>query len=429
MADIRPFRGFRYDLAKAGPLSGVVAPPYDVIDPPLHAALLAAGEYNAVRLEVPGDPADPAVDKYTAAARVLNGWLADGVVRQDTARSLYVLEQEFTADAVTRVRRGFLARVRVEPLGTGRIFPHEQTLAGPKADRLKLYQATGFNVSPVFGLYPDPDNAVFAELARFVRTAPPLTAVDHLGTTHRLWVVTDQAATSHVVGLMGPKPVFLADGHHRYETALKYRDEQVAAGRADPDDAACNFCLMHLVSMGDPGLVIQPTHRMLSGLPAGTAAELKALLASHFAVVADYPGDPAGCWDHVQMDGSQSVLGFLTPDGGAFVAELTDPAAMDALTADHGPAWRGLGVSILHRLVIDTLLPGGPAAACAYGHQLAEVTAALDAGTCQLGVLVPAADMGHVEAVAGGRETMPPKSTYFFPKVPTGLVFNSLKRD
>lgn len=434
MADIRGFRGFRYDLGKVGALADVVAPPYDVIDPALQAKLYAASPFNAVRVELttdePGD--DDRHDKYTRAASTLKQWIEADAVRQDTARSLYVYEQEFTAEGKTYTRRGFLARVRLEPFGTGRIFPHEQTLSGPKADRLKLYQATGFNISPVFGLYPDAEGEVFAKLEPLLRKSPPLTATDHLGVVNRLWVITDTSAVSAVIGLMGPKPVFIADGHHRYETGLKYLDEQKAAGTVQDDEAAPNFCLMMLVGMSDPGLIILPTHRLVSGLPPVTADQLKAALAGHFEIVGEFGPDATACWEHVEMDGSQSVLGFGTiSDGNWFAAKLTDAAVMDALAPEQSADWRALAVSILHKLVLEKLVPEklGGSPACKYVHLLQEVTDAAAAGACQVACLVPPVGMEHVEAIAGNREKMPPKSTYFYPKILTGMVYNSLKKD
>lgn len=433
MAEVRAFRGFRYDLGRAGALSDVVAPPYDVIDPALQQKLYDASAYNAVRVELVRDePGEGPDEKYARAARTLKGWVADDALRQDTARALYVYEQDFEADGRTHTRRGFLARVKLEPFGTGRIFPHEQTMSGPKEDRLKLYRATGFNISPVFGLYPDATEEVFKVLEPFTRKGPPLVAKDHLGVTNRLWVVTDTQAISAVIGLMGPKPVFIADGHHRYETALKYLDERKAAGEVPDDEAAPNFCLMMLVGMSDPGLLIQPTHRLVSGLPAVTTAQVQAAIGGAFEVVGRFGRDAQACWEHLQMDGSQEVLGFGTAaDGKWFAAKLTDPAAMAAAAPSQSPAWRDLGVSILHKLVLDKLLPAavGGTPNCRYVHLLDEVTAALAAKECPLAVLVPPATMGHVERIAGGRETMPPKSTYFYPKLLTGLVYNSLKKD
>ncbi len=433
MADIRAFRAYRYDLGKVGALSDVVAPPYDVIDTALQQTLYNASPYNAIRLELTKDePGDATADeKYARAARSLREWVNEGVLQQDTARGLYVYEQEFEAEGKTYTRRGFFARVRLEPFGTGRIFPHEQTLAGPKADRLKLYTATGFNLSPVFGLYPDDGGEVMAKLDAFTLRNPPLVAKDHLGVTNRLWLVTDSATVSAVTGLMGPKPVFIADGHHRYETGLKYLEEQKAAGEVPNDDAPQNFVLMMLVGMSDPGLIILPTHRLVSGLPPLTADQLEAAIGDHFDVI-DRSADAAACWDAVQMDGGQHVLGFGTvADNKWAVARLKNPAVMDELAPDQSADWRNLAVSILHKLVLDKLVAGkvGGTPACKYVHLIREVTDAVAANGCQLACLVPPATMGHVESIAGNREKMPPKSTYFYPKLLTGMVFNTLKKD
>lgn len=427
MADIRAFRGFRYDLGKVGALAEVVCPPYDVIDATLQQKLYDDSPYNAVRVELTRDDPTTGEDKYAHAARTLNGWVFGGALQQDTARSLYVYEQEFTAEGQTYTRRGFLARVRLEPFGTGRIFPHEQTMSGPKADRLKLYQATGFNISPVFGLYPDEQNEVTAALEAVVKHAPPLAAKDHLGVMNRLWVVTDSAVISKVIGLMGPKPVFIADGHHRYETGLKYREEV----NPSDDEHPANFCLMMLVGMSDPGLIILPTHRLLSGLPTVTREQLKAAVAGHFDVVGEFDTAEA-CWEHVQLEDSQGVLGFGTVADDKWLAvKLRDATVMGTLAPDQSAEWRGLAVSILHKLVLDKLVQEkiGGTPACTYVHLLKEVTDAVAAKQCQLACLVPPCGMEHVEEIAGNREKMPPKSTYFYPKVLTGLVFHSLKKD
>ncbi len=431
MADVRAFRGFRYDLGKVGALSEVVCPPYDVIDAALQQKLYDDSPYNAVRVELTREDPETGRDKYDHAARTLNGWVFGGVLQQDTGRSLYVYEQEFTAEGQTYTRRGFMARVRLEPFGTGRIFPHEQTLSGPKADRLKLYHATGFNISPVFGLYPDEQNEVAAALEAVVKHAPPLAAKDHLGVMNRLWVVTDSAVISKVIGLMGPKPVFIADGHHRYETGLKYLDEQRAGGTVQDDESPSNFCLMMLVGMSDPGLIILPTHRLVSGLPAVTREQVKGALAGQFDVVGEFDTAEA-CWEHVQLEDLQTVLGFGTVADGKWLAvKLRDGTAMATLAADQSAEWRGLAVSILHRLVLDKLIPEavGGEPKCGYVHLLKEVTDAVAANSCQLACLVPPCGMEHVEEIAGLREKMPPKSTYFYPKVLTGLVFHSLKKD
>jgi len=434
MAEIRAFRAFRYDLGRVGALSDVIAPPYDVIDPALQQALYNRSPYNVIRLilnkELPTD--SEAHNRYTRSAGLLRDWQAEDVLVQDSARSLYVYQQDFEVEGARYTRRGFLARVRLEPFGNGQIYAHEQTLAGPKADRLKLFHATGMNLSPVFGLYPDADDEVMKKLEAAVGRSLPLQATDHLGVVSRLWPISDQHVVSAITGLMGPKPVFIADGHHRYETGLRYLEERKALGEVRDDEAAPNFILMMLVGMSDPGLIILPTHRLVFGLPELRAEQLAAILGEDFQVEQVGVGEQGArdTWELMEADGSQSFLGFGTVADGVWqTARLKTPEAMDSLAADHSRAWRGLGVSILHVLVLEHLLASklGKKGECKYVHLLREVTDSVAGRECQLAVLVPPAQMQHVEQIAGGLEKMPPKSTYFYPKLLSGLVFNSLK--
>jgi uncharacterized protein (DUF1015 family) len=434
MADIRAFRAYRYDLGRVGALSDVVAPPYDVIDPALQQALYDRSPYNVVRLilnrEEPTD--NEAENRYTRAARFLREWQADDVLVQDSARTLYVCHQEFEVEGRRLTRKGFLARARLEAFGKGHVYPHEETMPGPKADRLRLFHATGMNLSPVFGLYPDSEGAVSACLDDAVRRSLPLEATDHLGVVSRLWPVTDQHVASVVTGLMSPKPIFLADGHHRYETGLRYLEERRQAGEARDAEAPANFILMMLVGMSDPGLVILPTHRLVSGLPGVTAAQLGQILKPHFEVERTGTGAQAAreAWELIEADGGQDLLAFGTAADGVWqTARLRDRDVMGRLAAEHSPAWQGLAVSVLHVLVLDHLLAGALKARgqCRHVHLLSEAAEAVAAGQCQVAALVPPAAMGHVEQIAGRREKMPPKSTYFYPKLLSGLVFNPLK--
>ena len=430
MAEIRAFRAFRYDLGRVGALSDVIAPPYDVIDPTLQQALYDRSPHNVIRLILnKEEPTDTEADnRYTRAARTLREWQAEGVLAQDSARSLYVYHQEFEVEGQRYTRRGFLARVRLERFGEGKIYPHEETMPGPKADRLKLFRATAMNLSPVFGLFPDEAGQVQGVLDAVIARSLPLEATDHLGVVSRLWQVSDQHAVSAVTGLMGPKPVFIADGHHRYETALRYLDERREAGEVRDAESAANFVLMMLVSMSDPGLVILPTHRLVSGLPNLTANELRLQLREHFELEAIGAGEKAArdAWELIQADGSQEFLGFGTvADGTWQIGRFRSPQLMTEWAGEHSSSWRGLAVSVLHVLVLGPLLGGKPQ--CRYVHLLREVQNAVAAKECQLAVLVPPATMQHVEHIAGKLEKMPPKSTYFYPKVLSGLVFNSLK--
>jgi uncharacterized protein (DUF1015 family) len=434
MADIRAFRGIRYDLGRAGPLGDLVAPPYDVIDPALQKSLYQRSPYNVIRLilnqEEPGD--DEVHNRYSRAAACLREWQRQGILLQDSARALYVYEQEFDGEGRRYTRRGFMTRVRLEPFGAGRIYPHEETLPGPRADRLRLFQATAMNLSPVFGLYPDDNEGAQSRLDAAVGRALPLEATDHLGVVSRLWPVTDQHVVSAVTGLLSPRPVFIADGHHRYETALRYLQERRDAGEVRDGEAAANFVLMMLVSMSDPGLVILPTHRLISGLPAVAAEQLRKALAEHFELEEVGRGEMAAreTWELIEADGGQDVLGFGTVADGIWqIARFRAPAVMAELAPQHSESWRGLAVAILHELVLGQLVPQriGGQPKLRFVHLLREATAAMAAQQCQLVVLVPAATMGHVQQIAGNLERMPPKSTYFYPKLLSGLVFNSLK--
>jgi uncharacterized protein (DUF1015 family) len=434
MAEIRAFRAYRYDLGRVGNLSDVVAPPYDVIDPALQQTLYARSPYNVIRLilnrEESGDT--DTNNRYTRAAHCLRDWQQERILLQDSARSLYVYHQDFEVEGQRFSRRGFLARVRLERFGEGKIFPHEETLPGPKADRLRLFQATAMNLSPVFGLYPDPTNAVQAQLDAVVSRTLPLEATDHLGVVSRLWPVADQHVVSTLTGAMGPKPVFIADGHHRYETALRYLEEKRKTGEVRDDEAAANFVLMMLVGMSDPGLLILPTHRLVSGVPNVTAEPLRSVLERHFQVDTVGRGEKGvrDTWEIIQADGSQNVLGFGTVADGVWqVARFGTPDIMAGLAAEHSPTWRNLAVSVLHVLVLGQLIPVdlGGRPECRYVHLLREVCDDMAAQRCQLAVLVPPATMQHVEHIAGNLEKMPPKSTYFYPKLLSGLVFNPLK--
>ena len=432
--EIQAFRAFRYDLGRVGALGDVVAPPYDVIDRRSRERLYARSPHNVIRLILNKEsPADSETDnRYSRAARCLRDWQQDGILTQDSARSLYVYQQEFDVEGRRYTRKGLLARVRLEPFGSGKIYPHEETLAGPKADRLKLFRATAMNLSPVFGLFPDEAGAVQARLDAVIARSLPLEATDHLGVVNRLWPVSDQHVVSAVTGLLGPKPAFIADGHHRYETGLRYLEERREAGEVRDAEAAANFILMMLVSMSDPGLIILPTHRLASGIPAIDAGKLRALLGNYFHVETVGTGEQGArdTWELIEADGSQELMGFGTvADDTWQIARFRAPEVMAALAAEHTAAWRGLAVSVLHLLVLGKRVPEalGKQPQCRYVHLLREVTDAVRAEECQLAVLVPPATMKHVEQIAGSLEKMPPKSTYFYPKLLSGLVFNSLK--
>jgi len=444
MPSIASLRGLRYDPKHVGALSQVIAPPYDVIDAALQTRLYQQHPANVVRLELnreePGD--GELSNRYTRAAGFLKAWREQGVLMQESAAALYVYHQEFEVDGQTHCRRGVMARVRLERFGTGNIHPHEETMSGPKQDRLLLTRACRVNLSQVFGLYPDPAGEVQAQLDEAVAGQPPVEATDHLGVRSRMWAMTNETVAARAAGLLGPKPVFIADGHHRYETACTYRDEvaldyaNANGGAALPSDHPANFVLMMLVGMSDPGLVVLPTHRLFMEPTVATAADLAAKLGDCFTTepAGTGPADAENVWLEVESEGSQGTLGLYTAGDRAWTLARITPAGrarMEMVAADHGAAWRSLGVSILHRLVIDDLLssrePGSsPPPTPAYVHLVREVVEGLATGQYPLAALVMPASVEDIRLVSQTGERMPAKSTYFYPKLASGLVLNPL---
>ena len=440
MPSVAPLRGLRYDPKHVGTLSQVIAPPYDVIDAALQTKLYEQHPANVIRLELnreePGD--DERSNKYSRAARFLKEWRAQGVVMQESAAALYVYHQEFEVEGESHVRRGVMARVRLERFGTGNIHPHEETMSGPKQDRLLLTRACKANLSQVFGLYPDPQGEVQTLLDKAVAGQPPVEATDHLGVKSWMWPLTDETVAAKAAGMMGPKPVFIADGHHRYETACNYRDEVAAAyalaheGSPLPSDHPANFVLMMLVGMSDPGLLVLPTHRLFVKPSVAGAAELVQKLGDCFTTEAagKGPADAEAVWAKIDAENKQGTLGLYTAGDQAWtLARITaaGKARMEQVAAEHGDAWRNLGVSILHRLVIGELFGAKEIPTPGYVHLVREVVEGLGAGKYPLAALVMPASVEDIRTVSETGERMPAKSTYFYPKLASGLVFNPLE--
>jgi uncharacterized protein (DUF1015 family) len=466
MADICAFRGIRYDLGHVGSLSNVVAPPYDVIDADLQQRLYDLHPANVVRLilnkDAPGD--DEHNNRYSRAARLYRQWQRDGVLFTEADPAIYVYHQVFTEGGRTFTRRGFMGRVRLERFGEGSIYPHEETHGSAKADRLKLWNACRANLSQIFGLYPDPENHAQDVLESAIAGVAPLEATDHLGVVHRVWPVTDVAKITALTAAMGGRPIYIADGHHRYETACNLRDQVAAsvgvslretksplAEREEytrlPPEHPANYVLMMCVSMSDPGMLVLATHRLFRGLPAISAGELRERLGICFET------EPAGrgpdhaptLWEGIEAEGDQATLGLYTAkDEQWTLARLTAAGRnrMSDVAGDHSADWQGLGVSILHRLVIDTLLDAPNLTAPKYVRDIQEVVRGLkegddagrdatgQAGTggrFELAALVMPATVEHIRTISGHGERMPAKSTYFYPKLLSGLVINPLE--
>lgn len=438
MPDIQALRGLRYNLGHVGSLSDVIAPPYDVIDAELQGQLYKRHPANVIRLilnrEEPGD--DEHNNRYSRAARFLRNWRSEGVLQTDPDPALYVYHQVFDFGGTSYIRRGFMCRVRLERFGEGKIYPHEETHAAAKADRLKLTIACQANLSQIFGIYPDEENEAQELLEQAIAGVTPLEATDHLGVVHRMWCVSDVKRIAEVSAAMGPRPVFIADGHHRYETACNYRDQLAAEGPLDANHPA-NFVLMMCISMNDPGLIVLPTHRLFRGLPDMTADELRAKLGDCFTTrVAGEGCDLAPLvWETIESQDDQGTLGLFTAQDQRWtIARLAEPGRrrLEHLAAEHSADWRGLGVAILHRLLVDSLLAAPDLPKPKYVHQVEEVVHGLEHGDDEqpgqfpLAALVMPATIDHIRAISQHGERMPAKSTYFYPKLLSGLVINPL---
>ena len=447
MPTIQAFRGLRYNLGHVGSLSDVVTPPYDVIGPELQDELYKKHPANFIRLELNREESgdSDSQNKYTRAAKFLKQWRQEGVLQLDPDPALYVYHQTFSYGGQEHTRRGFMCRVRLERFGEGKIYPHEETHSGPKQDRLLLTKACRANLSQIFGLYPDPENVAQNMLERAVAGHTPLTATDHLGVVHRLWPVSDVKVIADVAAIVDPKPMFVADGHHRYETACNYRDWLAEQGPLDANHPA-NFVLTQCVGMNDPGLLVLPTHRLFRGLKPITSDLLQARLGAAFTTrtIAKGADRAPSLWEDLEIAGEQGKLAFYTAADDTWThAEITPQgeSKMAELSGEHSEDWRSLGVSLLHRLVMENLLRYQDLPKPMYVHSAEEVAEALrkgdtagrDAtgqvgtgGRFELAALVMPASVDHVRAISEHGERMPAKSTYFYPKLLGGMVVNPL---
>lgn len=443
MPQTAPFAALRYNLDHVGSLSNVIAPPYDVIDPDLQDQLYKQHPANVIRIILNrAEPGDSGDQKYQRAAEFVEQWKSEGVLKTEAAPAYYVYHQTFEVDGKKVTRRGFQGRVRTTPFGEGNIYPHEETHPKAKVDRLKLTTATKQNNSQIFGLYPDPDNEVIELLDAATLGIESIEATDHLGVTHTLWPVTDESVITKVNNLMADKPMFVADGHHRYETSCNYK-AQVAKehGGSLPEDHPANYVMTMLVGMSDPGMIVLPTHRLLRGTPSFESTEIIAKLAGKFDCEVLGGGLDAAhaAWSSMETADDQGLIAlYAVKDETWVMCKASDgaAAAIKELAAQQSDDWQGLGVSLLHRLLIDNLLGCAGHPKPTYVHEVDEVVNGMKGEGSQaesdsdepytLAALVMPAKLEHVEAISLHKERMPAKSTYFYPKLLSGLTFNPL---
>ena len=439
MPQIRPFRALRYVPDHVGDLAAVVAPPYDVLDAVDRARYAAAHPQNVVRLDAPlEEPGDVEDDRYRRAARTLAAWRSDGTLHKDPRPAIYVCEQTYGVPGSTteRTQRGFFARLRLEALEPGSgVLPHERTLAAPREDRYRLLRATGVNTSPVVGLYDDPSARAGAILATLAAGPATIDVRDRDGTRHRLWVVeADGPASGSVAELLAiaaEHPVTIADGHHRYETALRYRDER-RMSRSCEEDPAFDYLLMLFLETTAEPLTVLPTHRLVSGLGSDGVAALHAGLGELFSVQPAERAELVAAFDgRSGAQGGDGRFGLWTRDGGALLTARRP--AFEPLHQAGGPSVRALDVSLLGA-ALERLAGIDPAAVAAGGRisftkSVEDALAAVDAGRdgIDAAFLLEPTPVASIAAVAAEGDVMPQKSTYFHPKALTGLVINPLE--
>ena len=420
MARIEPLHAVRYEPHTAGALESLVAPPYDVVDERMRGELTAKSPFNIVEIDLPVDP--DGGDPYAKATNTFEAWLQQGVLVKEREPSIWVMRQQFRLGDQTLNRTGFFARVRVEDYGQGRIRPHERTHPGPKEDRLRLTRATRANLSPIFSLFHDPGDATRAVLDPITEQEPFNTIVDADGIADRLWRVTDAGVIARLQAALEDAELLIADGHHRYETARVYAEE--IGGEGDH-----SYVLMFLCSMEDPGMIILPTHRLLTDVkdPAKQEALADTLRA-------DFDVERLDDTAHLEPpDGERPAFGYMDAHfKQPFRLTLKDQSIADQAMNDKPQAYRHLDTAVLEELVLH-----GPLGlseddishlnGLAYSSDFDEAVDAVQSGRVDAAFFLRGTPIDQVRKVAEEGETMPPKSTFFYPKIPTGLLINPLE--
>lgn len=419
MATIKPFKGIRFNSSIAGDPGKVITPPYDVIDSDGQEQLHQNSPYNIIRLEYgrtnPGD--NETENRYTRAADTLNQWLKDKVLRPDGEYCYYLYEQGFSFKKREYKRRGIVAALKVEPYINKIVLPHELTMSGPKADRFQLLDSIRTNTSPIFTLFPDPESRVDAIFARAADKPPVIDTREPSGQEHRLWIISDPELIVEISEYLQPRPLLIADGHHRYETALKYSTRQDKVG-----NPAESYVLTIMVSMQDPGLLILPTHRLLSGLSTAQIKELNRIIEDKFEI--DNRGSLKQL-DQVKFGDDVATISINKNGFGLFTGEKA------AILTPKNSKTGALPVTLLHDLILKPLLaPGGESdidkEVISYPHDLESAQSSVLAGAADAAFILHTVPVEEVLEYSQSGKVMPQKTTYFYPKLPGGLVLYNM---
>jgi uncharacterized protein (DUF1015 family) len=441
MAEIAPFRAVRYAATRGRELGGLLAPPYDLVTPAQRDELLRRDPHNIIHVTLGEDrPGDgPTSNKYTRAGDAWRAWIADGILHRDPRPALYPLEQSYIApDGRPLKRRGFMAAVRLHEFREGIILPHEKTLTAGKADRLEVIKAVRANLSPLFGLYRD-DAGITTRALDEASLAEPAAETDSDDGVHqRLWRAEDPAVVEPLQALLANQRIFIADGHHRYETALVYRRTLEEQTPGLPAQGGHHYILMFLCPMNDPGLFLFPTHRLVSGLQGFTVAGFLDKLSRYFRIetLAEDARRPVGrAWaisklgEHAGK--STTFLMVTAEDGRARIVTLRDDIDLSGAGLPANETLAALDVTVLHAVVLSGLLGLSPDSQekqenVTYARDAGEAVNRVLSGEHQVGFLLNPTPMWQVEAVGEAGETMPQKSTLFYPRLQSGLVMRDV---
>ena len=430
MAEVHPFRGVRYNPSIVEDLGTVVCPPFDTIPPELQQSLYQRSPHNIVRLEageqLPDDSANN--NRYSRADALLDSWLTEGVLQRDEAPGFYLVEHTFSIDGREHTRLELIASVRLEDYDNRIVLPHEYTRDGDKQDRLALMQACRTNFSPIMCLYSDPAQQIQG-VQREIMEAPPVATLSDIGQQgYKVWKVSGDGVAGRIREMMSDKALYIADGHHRYETALTYRDlQRKAAGRDMPEDAACNHVMMGLIEFDDPGLMVLPYHRVLAGLSASVLAQVRYELWKYFnpeSETAETLADLGTLLAKVEEVGrSRLVMGMRDPAGrGTQILGLKPGVNLGSWGAiSRSESW------ILEELILRPIVGDSLSSSVDYMHDAGAAEAGVGKGDFQMAFFLKPFPMDLFKEIMDLGEKLPPKSTFFYPKLPTGLVLNPLK--
>jgi len=435
MADVRPLRALRYASEKISDLAQVITPPYDVISPAAQAKYYERSPYNIIRLELgKEEPSDNTLNNvYTRAAATMAEWRLQGILQQDAAPGYYLYQQKFAYGGQHFTRTSLLARVRLEAWSSRVILPHENTLAKAKDDRLKLYRACSTNLSPIMSLYDDPQGRIRRLLNDYAENAA-IQIVDEVGEEHLLQPITDGQQVALIQDFFAQRQLYIADGHHRYETGLAYRAEiqEQRGGTLHPEDAV-NFTLMALIDVEDPGMLVLPTHRLLFGLSQQTLAELSAQrLAQHFSVQALEGVDTSVALQNQLAQAGQQGTAFVVKSAGqTLLLQINEQGRQRMEQSGHTPAWNVLDVAVAQKLILEDVLGLHAEDMTAgthvrYTHDSQQALQTVQSGEAQAVLFLNGTPLRQVCDVAQADDRMPQKSTYLYPKLITGLVMNPL---